>query len=411
MKYPWTKKEANMLPEVPKPRMAQALVGSTEDYGTTPSTSFADQVEVFEKVPIIREIVVHTSMEVTGTGMIISAQGNLNLKLSISGVGSYNAKEAIDYFNELNNTDELMLTASLEIVAYGNSIFTKTDNGLKSLDIKTIQRAIPTNQGSSMNDGFDLVLCGKYAGKILKWGTFVMFRANVTSSSFPFGTGLIKGYLESYDAEQPSMLEEYFVLEKATLRTFRKFGGPLEILHPDTLDADMTDINTEVKKLKDGGGRITTNIPVGITNNAPVKLDGLNDWYDSFYDRFIAAGGDPSIKASVSSGFTEASIKGSITLFRKKVNSYRRILKRGFEQVFQQVLVSYGFDPNEAQIRLEFGADLIEWTVPDLLKAVEDKVVSPEEARVILRKKAGMELEDKAPPKQESPPVDEKMDQ
>lgn len=405
MRFPWSKKEINLVPNQPQPRVVQALLASTESAGVTPSTSYVDQVEVFEKVPLVREMVIHSAMEIVGSGMFTTAQGDLTLKLPINGKGSYDAKGAIDFWNEMNDLDEKMLTVAIELVAYGVSVFYKTDNGIKSLDIKTLQRAIPSEKGVPMSEKFDLVLCGRYAGQTLKWGEFIIFRANVTSSSFPLGTGVIKALIETYGENEFSKLDILFTIENATLKGFRRFGQPVEFIHPDTPDADMTAVNDQVKKLKDGGGRIITNIPVGITSNMPPKTEGYEGWRKDEVDSFIMCLGDPSLKASVESGFTEASIRGSIELFRKKVNSFRRAIKRGTEQLWKQVLVTYGFDPDVAQVRLEFGADLIQWTVPDLAKMVEDKVVSPEEARVILREKAGMKLEDKAAPDPQGNPT------
>jgi len=411
MKYPWTKKEANLLPETPKPRVAKALIASTESSGTTPSTSFSNQSEVFEKCPIIREMVVHSAMEIVGNGFFTTSQGDLTLKLSIDGKGSFDAKGAVDYWNEMNDTDEKMLTAAIELVAYGNSIFYKTDNGLKSLDIKCLLRVVPSEKNVPISEKFDLQLCGKYAGKTLVWGEFVLFRANVTSSSFPLGTGVIKALMETYGDNEFSKLDIYYALENATLKGFRRFGQPVEFIHPDTPDADMTSVNEEIKKLRDGGGRITVNLPVSVTSNMPAKTEGYDAWLKDEADSFIMCLGDPSLKASVESGFTEASIRGSIELFRKKVNSFRRIIKRGFEQVWKQVLVNYGFDGDKSQIRLEFGADETAWTPADLLNAANNNMISPEEYRVIAKEKFHWKLEDKAPPKQESPPVDEKVDQ
>jgi len=65
--------------------------------------------------------------------------------------------------------------------------------------------------------------------------------------------------------------------------------------------------------------------------------------------------------------------------------------------MWSKILKEYGFNPDEAQVKMNFGADEIEWIIADLINAVAGGIISKDEARQVLMKKARWELTGDAP--------------
>jgi len=402
-------KEIFGIPKKPTARKNVVIVSSQQSYGTRPSTSFAEQVKVFEKNAIVRESVIHEAMEIIGNGFMTSFNEDYKLVLPKGENGeSWNAKEAIDFWNKENNFDEIILTVAIELVAYGNSFLYVSPTGLKLIDIKSVGRALPHKTSVPIIEEYDLELTGDFYGKVLKWGEFIHFRANVTSSSNPLGTGVIAGLIESYDGVTPSFLEAYNTIMGSMIAGFRNFGQPIQVFSfPELPNEDLEGEGGVASKIRNmdykGTRRIAVNTPAKIESNVPERVRGYDEWIKLTFDQFIMSLGNPSLKASVESGFTEASIKGSIELFQKKVQAIRRVIKRLVEKLWANVLTEYGFDSAKAQMKLSFGSDEIEWTAADLLNASNAGKISDEEFRVMAREKMHWKLEQDFKPPEKKP--------
>lgn len=392
------------VPEEPTTKKGKVLISKMESYGSRPSSTFAAQVKVFEKDAIVRESIIHTAMEIIGGGFLTTFNEDYNVMLPKGeGEESWTAKEAIDFWNEENNFDEKALTIAIELVAYGNSFLYITPTGLKHINIEAVGRALPHKKKVPIIEEYDLELTGDFYSTTLKWGTFIHFRSNVTSSSDPLGTGVVSGLIESYDSDTPSLLEAHNAIRTSMKLGFDRFGQPNEIYSFLELDDPaLEEVEKKIKDMSHYGNRITVNTRADIVNSLPERVRGYDEWVKQEFDAFIMALGDPSLKASIESGFTEASIRGSIELFRKKVQSIRRVIKRLVEKLWSDVLTEYGFDPAKAQMRLDFGSDEVEWTMADLLNAVNSGKISDEEYRIMAREKAHWKLEKDFKPKEKT---------
>jgi hypothetical protein len=409
----WKKEPAkeSLTPEQPT-KIGKAVISTFQSSGSSPTSTFAEQIKVFKKDSIVRESIIHTAMEIIGTGIFTSTNEKYGLVLAKPKKDNepsvqWTAKEAIDFWNQENNLDEKGLTVAIEMVAYGNSFWKITPSGLQVIPIDAISRALPNSKEKPITEAYDLELSGVYTPNKIKWGEFVHFRVNVTSSSSPFGTGIIVGLIETYDEDAPSLLDTRNTIRTALAAGFAKFGNPNEIWSfPDLSDEALGDgtsagaeggVSKSVKDLPDTGSRLTVNTPATITTAQTRRDTGWEAFISQMADEFIMSLGDPSLKASIESGFTEASIRGSIELFRKKILAFRRAIKRIVESMWSKVLKEYGFDPEQAQVKLNFGAEEIEWVITDLISAVEKGIVSKDEARQVLMKKVRWELTGSAP--------------
>jgi hypothetical protein len=402
--YKEPKRETNLVPETPT-KIGVAIISTYQNAGSRPSSTFSEQVKVFDKDSVVHEAVIHSAMEIIGSGIFTMFNEQYALTLPNPNKEQWNAKNAIDFWNSENNLDEKLLTVAIELVAFGNSFWKITPSGLQVIPIKAISRALPNNKDAPITEKYDLELVGSYNPSKIKWGEFVHFRANVTSSSAPFGTGFVAGLIESYDEDTPTLLETRNTIRTALKAGFAKFGNPNEIWSfKELADEALTGedgVAAKVKDLPDTGARLSVNTEASIITAQTRRDTGWDSWINQMADEFIMSLGDPSLKASIESGFTEASIKGSIELFRKKVQSFRRVIKRLVEKMWVPVLKEYGFDAVKAQVKLNFGAEEIEWVIADLLQAVTIQVISKDEARIILREKARWRLESQSAPKPE----------
>jgi len=402
MKFPWSKKESKdaLVPEN-KTKISKTFISIDDTYGSSPSITLTNQVDAFEKDPILRESIIHTSMEILGTGFFTSIDDKYTVVLpkpNSVGVGNWTAKEALDYWNTENNLDEVLLTCSLELVAYGNSFLLLTANGIQPIPLTSISTLDNMSKTIPKTEQYKIVFNNIANQREALWGSFVHFRANVTTDTNPFGTGVVAGLLEKWDTNCDSLMDQVYMIRKAMTAGFGAFSQPTQVwVFPKASDTELGTKKTEIEKLPQYGGRFATNEEMSIIGPMPNKERGYDEFIKTMFDQYIMSIGDPSLKASVESGFTEASIRGSIELYRKKIQYMRRTLKRQVEKMWATVLKGYGFDPDAAQAKLNFGADEIAWTVSDLMNAVSNGVITPEEARVQLMKKAKWELDEKAP--------------
>jgi hypothetical protein len=390
--------EAIFGPRLIEGKVITAVVSDMQSIGERPTSTFAEQIQVFAKNPIIRESIVHSAMEIIGNGFFTSMNPKYTTNLPEKG----SAKDVIDYWNGLVNMDEKALTVAIEIVAYGNSFLLITPTGLQVIPLGKVIRVEPNSKDVPITEAYDLILSPTYPQPKITWGSFIHFRANVTSTSAPLGTGIISGFIESYDADTPTFLDKWNSTEKNLKAGAAKFMNPNEVWSfPEVSDEEITNstigLASKMNHLPESGGRTTVNTPCTVTTSQTRRDTGWDSYIQMNFDMFIMALGNPSLKASIESGFTEASIRGSIELFRKKVQSYRRVIKRLLEKTWMTVLREYGYDPVQAQVKCNFGSDEKDWTTQDLLSAQNANIITKEEARAMLREKCHWKLEEQIP--------------
>lgn len=348
------------VPEKKDIKTGRAIVAKyKQDAGYRTSSTFKDQIKVFEKDAVVREAIIHTAMDIVGLGFEVEINDEYTLKLKSPNKVEWDAKGAIDYFNELNNLDEVLGIVTTELVAYGNSFLTVDKKlGLLHLPLEAVEKAVKVAEDVPIYEKYDIKLTGSYDSKIIKWGEFIHFRANPTSTSLPFGTGVVSGLIESYDRNTPTLLDGRNHIREAMVNGFLKMGFANELWSfPDMSDDQLEAMGETIAAMPYWGRKIATNVHGSITTSVPSRSSQYDQWLEDFFDEFIMALGNPSLKASVKSGFTEASIMGSIKMHKKKIRSFRRAIKRQVEALWKVYLEHAMFDPIEAQARLIFNED------------------------------------------------------
>lgn len=394
---PFTKRKEVTIPLAPDnvQKKGVTILSSYEAMASYPSVTFADQVEAFECIPELRESVLHSCMEVLGDGfnpIVVDKAYTVTLPRPVVTGKQWTADEALNLWCRENEMDENILTIILELIAYGNSFWLITDNGLQSINIEQVLGVEQYEKNTPKSVKYNLKLNSQSKPSVIKWGEFIHFRINVTSSSKPLGSGVIAGMLEHWGTND-SLIDATLEMRQILLDGFGMFSQPTQVYqYPEADDEAIKTKSLEIKKLPKYGGRFATNEQLNIISPTPNKERGYDQFVPMLFDVYIMSFGDPSLKASVESGFTEASIKGSIDLYRKKIQYIRRTVKRLMEKLLRKILTEYGFDADTANPKIDFGSEQVEWTLADLDKAFTNKVIDVEEYRTMLRKKAKWEL-------------------
>ena len=354
----------------------------SQDYGVRPKNTFRSQIAVFEKDSLVREACVRQGQEICGAGFFTQVNQDYTVRLpKPDGDGSWSAKEAIDYFNEANNLDEILQVVSVEMVAFGNS-FLSVKDGLRIIALKGIEKAVARTKLTPVEKEYNLKLTSDYSTKSvkeLKRGEFVHFRSNVTSSSAPFGTGIVSGLLESYVESAPSPMDLRHSVRKSMKEGFEKFsfGNELWVFEdlPDDKIGDVTDENSlayRIKNMKSTGQRVVTNKKGHIELTVPQRTTSYDQWLKSSEYEFISLLEDPSLARPAETIFGKSTLESQVQLYRKNVLAKQRILKRGVEALWKKCLSEWGFDAEKAQPRLNFGLEEVpKMEFEDLMKAFE----------------------------------------
>ena len=380
-----------------------------QSYGERLKTSFKTQVETFNEDPVIKESILQFSQQVVSTGIFTTSDPydvKLPAKPASGFKGDWTAKECIDEWNKRNNLDGKILTIAAELDAFGNS-FWNIQDGLTYIPIEAVDWALPISPGIksvSVRDKYDLRLTGEYSMKVLPFNEFLHFNHNIIGTA-PFGTGIIYSLIQIPSASSltgklvPSIYELRKAIRAAMKEGFEKFSFGNELWTFEGMsDAKIKEIGTKFDTMATTGQRIASNVPGDIKTSVPQRTATYDIWIRTMEDEFLMALANPSLKLGLEQGFTKATAEAATEMFKSKIESLRREIKRQIENLWGQVLTSNGFDSILANMKLHFASEAPVYIAADIFKAVEDQVISIDEARIILRESAKWRLEDTMKP-------------
>jgi len=394
----WQKKLREAVFGVPDPlriKEGEILIHTVkQSYGVRPSVTFSNQTVVYENDALVRQACIRQACELMGAGFFtqVNPEYKKRLPSPIEGIEDWDAKEAIDYYNTVNNIDELLQTVSIEMVAYGNSFLLISD-GLRPIPLDTIESLKRRTKKTPIEKEYKIQTTMTSGYKTLDWGTFVHFRSNVTTRSAPFGEGIIAGLLTAYAEGYPSPLELRHATRKAMKKGFEKFSFGNELwCFPEASDPTIKKLNDDVKKMPDTGERVVTNSKgADIKIAVPQRTTSYDEWLKTTLTEFNSLLEDPALKIHTETIFAKATAEEEAKLFQKSILAKQRIIKRAMEALWFKTLTEWGFDAYKAKVRLNFGVpEIPEYKIEDILKAAETLIegkplISWEEARQMLR--------------------------
>jgi hypothetical protein len=391
----------------------EAVLGVVEQsFGVRLNTSLTEQVAVFHEDPVVKESILQFAQQVISTGIFITGDkydvklpipDKYNKKYSslLTSNESWDAKGCIEFFNRANNMDDKLLTVAIEMDAFGNSFWNIVE-GFDYVPIQSVMWAKPNAQEVSTRDQYDLQLSGVYRGMpTLTWGEFIHFKTDMVGTA-PFGTGIIYALIQTPKMSGiPSFYEMRLGMRAAMLGGFRKFSFGNELWTFEGLsDKKVTEVGQKITQMDPTGQRIATNVKGDIHIAVPQRTTSYDQWLMQMQDEFLMSLANPSLKLGLERGYTKATAQAAQELFNSKIESMRREIKRPVEQLYSDFLLENGFDPQKANIKLNFGSEQIEYVAADIFKAAAMGIISPDEARTILRNNMRWEITDATAPKE-----------
>jgi hypothetical protein len=188
---------------------------------------------------------------------------------------------------------------------------------------------------------------------------------------------------------------------------FEKFSFGNELWSfPEMPDDQVAALNDKIAIMSETGERVVSNYKGEISIAIPERTQSYDKWIEEMHNEFFMALANPSLKLGLEQGFTKATADTAREMFEMKISSMRREIKRNIEALWAKVLENYGFDGEAAGIKLNFGSVEIQYAVSDIFGAVDKEIITPDEAREILKKYARWDIEGPAPtPKPEPAPM------
>jgi hypothetical protein len=152
----------------------------------------------------------------------------------------------------------------------------------------------------------------------------------------------------------------------------------------------------KVASMSPTGNRVLTNTDVKVELEVPERTQSYDQWLKTQRDEFFMSLADPSLKLGIEEGFTKATAETAAAFNKYKISTMRRHIKQVFEDLFDQILDSLGYDYHKANVELNFGPEeTAEYVIADVLAAQAQDIILPNEARHLLRKYRKWDIEDK----------------
>jgi len=376
------------------------VLGAVEQsYGIYQIPSFRDQVTTFWDDPLIKESVTMFGEKVCSTGYFLTMNPEYKVKLPMDGKGTYTALEVIKMWCDLNNIDIKILDIAIEMKAFGNSFWRISDLGFVKIPIEAVWHTLRIDPLIPLQDKYHIQLMPIYGGKIVHWGEFMHFRVGVTGYHAPLGQGVIYSLLmkpkDSEGQVAPSIYDMRLGMRTSLNMGFRKFSFGNELwsfknMSNEDFEAEDGGGKTLGQRIADmsaTGNRIATNAEGKVDIAVPERTQSYDQFIKQMNDEFFMSLADPSLKMGLEMGFTKATAESATDEHQFKISTMRRTIKQQFEDLFKQILTKLGFDPIEANVQMNFGPEeSASYEVKDIWDAVKNKVITPNEARILLSK-------------------------
>jgi len=352
--------------------------------GEPPLVSFETLVNIYLQDPAAKAAVDFIADQTVGMGFYTTAEDP-------------KAKALVDEFNEAINLDDMLMQATREIVAFGNSFWEKIEpNRLESLRILPL-----TSVEKILRDKFGVVQGYKqsfrYGSNLLDAEHIIHFCWNPVDGE-AFGTGTLRSLAETMQLSNGETRPCYAVMkagiEKGMTEVIKKYAGPTELWKfPGLPDDKASEYASLLRGMPREGARFVVNVPAEVEVVTVDPRSRFEGYVEHVWNQFILGLQTPLPKLFTTPGFTEASARAAIEVAERKVMALQRFLKRIIErEIFVPIAKQTGFDPVKAQVRLNWGMpEKPELTVQDELRAFELGAIRSEELRKMLVKQ-GWEL-------------------
>jgi hypothetical protein len=352
----------------------------------TPSIPLSDVVKLYERDPTCKASVDLLAASAVGMGFYTTV--NENFKRADE------AKRVVDNFNENVNLDALLCDMARILIACGNEFWLKiTPERLSELHRLPIDAVERIEQSYIRDDTLKIPykiesykLRQSYGGESLRPEAIIHWRINCLGFS-GFGTGVLQVLLHSLTFQsdrRPAFAWMKAKIERVMPKIFEKYAGPdvLALLEK----ADESTLQKFEKAIKSHSEEGAWLFYSGKGDIKPIMLDPrarFEYYIEHIINQFYLGCETPLPRLFSTPGFTEASAKAALNLQSMLIKPIQRYIKRQVErEIFNPVLAQAGFNPAEAQVRLNWGSEKVpEIVMADMLKAAELGLIRREEFR------------------------------
>ena len=351
-------------------------------FGEQPSVSFQDCINAYLKDPACKAFVDFLADQVVGAGFYTTVNEGYE--------GAAEAKKAVDEFCEHVNLDNMLQTATREIIATGNSFWEKVEPqslvDLRILPLTSISHVKRDVQGIVQA----YVQSATYGGKSLTAERIIHFNWNPVDGE-PFGTGVLRPLLEKMTVSgetRMSFLEMKARIERMLPEIFEKYAGPDELwIFEGVSDNQLAEYQRVIRSKPKAGARFVYNKQADVKTVQIDPRTQFQTYLDHIINQVYLGGETPLPKLFTTPGFTEASAKAATELAEQKVFALQRFIKRTIEkEIFTPIIQQERYDPKNASCRLNWGTpEKPQIVIADILKAAELKLITMEEFRNITK--------------------------
>lgn len=360
---------------------------SSKTFSETALIPLADVMTLYERDPTCKSSVDLLAASSVGMGFYTTVNEEYER--------AKDAKRVVDKFNEDVNLDGLLNDMARVLIACGNDFWLKLKpeklTDLRRIPINAIEK-IERNYVNDENlkipyevEGFKLF--HNYGGETLKPETVIHWRINCVGQS-AFGIGVLQVLLHTLTInsdKRPAYAWMKAKIEKIIPNIFAKYAGPHVVVQLEgQKEETIKKLEAAIKNAPEEGAWLFSGAKNVSVN--PVTIDPRSrfEYYiDHIVNQFYLGCETPLPRLFSTPGFTEASANAALDLQNMLIKPIQRYIKRQVERdIFDVVLAQAGFDPAEAQVRLNWGSPSTpEVIMADLIKAAELGLIRTEEFR------------------------------
>jgi hypothetical protein len=352
----------------------------------TPSIPLSDVIKLYERDPTCKASVDLLAASAVGMGFYTTVNEAYER--------AEEAKRVVDKFNENVNLDALLCDMARVLIACGNEFWLKiTPESLTELHRLPVD-AVERIEQSYIQDGALKIpykvegykLRQSYGGESLRPEALIHWKINSLGFS-GFGTGVLQVLLHSLvfqSDRRPAFAWMKAKIERVMPKIFEKYAGPDVLAFLER--ADESTIQKFEKAIKSRSEEGAWLFYSGKGDIKPLTLDPrarFEYYIEHIINQFYLGCETPLPRLFSTPGFTEASARAALDLQGMLIKPLQRYIKRQVErEIFNPVLAQSGFNPSEAQVRLNWGSEKVpEIVMADMLKAAELGLIRHEEFR------------------------------
>ena len=381
-------------------------------FETKPDIPLVDVMKLYERDPTCKASVDLLASATVGIGFYTTVNEEYEK--------AEKAKEVVDKFNADVNLDALLCNMARVLISCGNDFWLRiTPESLEDLHRLPIDAVEKIKQVSI--DKYKLKIPYKvegyklrnspYGGGELDPNAVIHWRINYLGSE-GFGIGILQVLLHTLTVnsdKRPAYAWMKSKIEKILPRIFEKYAGPdVLALLEGASEATIKKFENVIKNRPEEGAWLFYGKRGASKGDIkPVTIDPrarFEFYIEHILNQFYLGCETPLPRLFSTPGFTEASANAALDLQDMLIKPIQRYVKRQVERdIFDVVLGQAGFEPAEAQVRLNWGSpETPEVNVADMLRAAELSLIRPEEFRKNAVKLFGWELWEPKSEKDES---------